>query len=252
MSAFSDVDAAADPQRLITSLEQSAQGLASMKHYMAVAQLRHVAGSRAGWVLDIGCGAGHDIAALAHHGIDNVVGVDLSMVMVETARARSDTPVARATGTRLPFRDRSFAGCWIERVLMHVDDPETVLAEAVRCLTPGGVMTIFEPDWSSLTVNGWRVPASWATAARHPAIGSEVGSMLQRLGCFVCDRVEERSFWTFAQFDALLVNGALSRAAVKSDPAVQLWLEDVRASAARGSFHAELVKVAWIATTPPA
>lgn len=246
VSAFSEVDAAAQPARLITSLEESARGLASMKHYLAVAHRLH---SGSGWILDVGCGAGHDISVLAHHGITRVVGVDPSRVMLEASRERAACPLARAEGERLPFRERSFVGCWIERVLMHVRDPMAVLLEVVRCVEPQGVITVFEPDWSSLTVNGWRVPTAWTTLARQPSVGSEVGAMLRELGCHVLDRVEERSWWTFPQFESI-TNRALTRAGGTGGSAVGDWITQVRASAERGEFEAEMVKVAWIATAP--
>lgn len=248
MSAFSNVDAAADPRRLISSLEDWARGLASMKHYMAVT---HSLRSPAGWILDVGCGAGHDVAVLAHHNIARVVGIDPSRVMLETTRERTRAPLAQAGGEALPFRTGSFAGAWIERVLMHVSDPPAVLAEVVRVVEPEGVVTIFEPDWSSLTVNGWSVPTAWTTIARHPSIGSDVGKLMEQLGCFVRDRVEERSWWTFPQFEAITTR-ATSRAAANGGSAeVQRWIDDVHASAERGTFSAEMVKVGWIGTTPP-
>jgi ubiquinone/menaquinone biosynthesis C-methylase UbiE len=55
-------------------------------------------------------------------------------------------------GEQLPFRAESFSGCRIERVLMHVAEPAVVVAETLRCLEPGGLVTVFEPDWQSLVV----------------------------------------------------------------------------------------------------
>lgn len=245
MSAFSNVDAAAEPARLFTSLANSARGLASMKHYMAAAHASH-----GGTVLDVGCGAGHDMAVLETLGVRSV-GVDPSGTMLGDVRLRSTAPTVRGAGERLPFADGSFSGCWIERVLMHVADPRAVLDEAVRCVAPGGLMTIFEPDWSSLTVNEDAIPLRWTTMARHPSIGAEVGSLLESLGCFVRDRVEERSWWTFPQFEAI-TNRAISRATDNSGVAAEVadWAERVRLSAEQGRFKAEMVKLLWVATTP--
>ena len=248
MSAFSDVDAAPDPDRLVRSLAESAQGLASMKHYMGVAhQLRQPAA----FVLNVGCGAGHDLAVLDRLGVRGT-GVDVSGVMLDAARTQTSAPLTRASADRLPFRDGAFSGCWIERVLMHVADPEGVMGEAVRCVKPGGLITIFEPDWSSLTVNGWRVPTAWSTAVRHPAIGAAVGDVLRSRGCFVLDRVEERSWWTYEQLDAFTSRAAIRAAAsARGDAAaIEAWRDEVRESAARGAFVAELVKVLWVAATP--
>ena len=198
-----------------------------------------------GPVLDLGCGAGHDLVVLDRLGVE-AVGVDPSTAMMEAARSRTPSPLVRAAGARLPYRDGAFGGCWIERVLMHVDDPSDVLAEVVRCLRPGAVLAVFEPDWSSLTVCGEVVPTAWSTIARNPSIGGEVGAMLESLGCAVRDRVEERSWWTFESFEALT-----ARAASRSKlPGYDAWRERLRASDADGTFEAHLAKVAWIATTP--
>jgi hypothetical protein len=154
---------------------------------------------------------------------------DPSAVMVESCAWLTTAPVVRSDGGRLPFRSGAFAGAWIERVLMHVEDPIAVLAETVRCVAAGGLLTIFEPDWSSMTVNGAPVPHGWTPPSRHPAIGSEVGALLARLGCVVRDRVEERSWWTKASFEAIIKRTVPGPAE---------------------SLSAEMVKVCWVATTP--
>lgn len=250
MSAFSAVDDAAEPHRLIRSLEDSAVDLAAMKNYMAVA---HALRRPAAPVLDLGCGAGHDLTVLEALGVAGV-GVDPSSIMLDAARARSGSPLVRAAGERLPFADAAFAGCRIERVLMHVHDPAAVITEVVRCVRPCGLLTIFEPDWSSLTVGGSGVPTAWLSIARHPSIGSSVGDLLQAAACSVLDRVEERSWWSFGDFERITnLRQALDRAVASghaSRPAVQRWLAEQSRRAAAGDFQAEIAKILWVATTP--
>lgn len=72
MSGFSSVDEAADPGRLVAILDEAAVGLAAMKAYMA---MTHRLRSPRAPVLNVGCGAGHDLAALAAVGVAGV-GVD--------------------------------------------------------------------------------------------------------------------------------------------------------------------------------
>lgn len=249
MSDFSAVDDAAEPARLVSFLERSAVGLAAMKHYMAAAHARRQP-SRP--VLDLGCGAGHDLAVLEDRNVA-CVGVDPSSVMVAAAGSRAASPLVQAAGEGLPFADGVFAGCWIERVLMHVNDPGVVLSEAVRCLQPGGLLTVFEPDWSSLTVNGAAAPTEWVSAARHPAVGAAVGGLLVELGCSVRDRVEERSWWTFSQFERITNLGAsLDRVVTRGRATrreVDVWRREQERRDASGVFRAELVKILWVATT---
>jgi len=165
-SAFSAVDDAVEPDRLIRSLADSATGLAAMKHYMAVAHaLRRPTARSPAPVLDLGCGSGHDLAVLDAVGVPSV-GVDPSAVMVGAAAERTRAPLVRATGTQLPFADGAFAGCWIERVLMHVEHPDAVVAEVVRCLRPGGLLTIFEPRL--VQPAGLRITGPHRLADRRP------------------------------------------------------------------------------------
>jgi hypothetical protein len=131
-----------------------------------------------------------------------------------------------------------------------------VLAEVVRCVRPGGLLTIFEPDWSSLAVNREPVPVGWLTAARHPAIGATVGGLLTDAGCFVRDRVEERSRWTYAEFERNTgLQAALERAItarILPRSTAEGWLADQQRRAAEDDFTAEITKILWIATTPSA
>lgn len=247
MSAFSDVDSSEDPDRLIAYLEQV--GLTAMRHYMAQTHARR---DLSGPVLDIGCGIGRDLAAFAAAGVA-AVGVDTSHRMLEAATNRVHVPLAGATGEQLPFADNVFAGCSIQRVLMHVERPAVVIGEAVRCVQATGVLTVFEPDWSTLTVNGSPVPTRWHSVARHPAIGGAVGDLLIAAGCVIHDRVEERSWWTFGEFERYTnLEPSLDRAVtagIVTRSEVDTWLAEQRRLAA-DEPRVEMVKVLWVATTP--
>jgi ubiquinone/menaquinone biosynthesis C-methylase UbiE len=247
LSAFSAVDDAAEPGRLIQFLEESAVGLAAMKYYMAAA---HAIRQPSAPVLDVGCGAGHDLSLLDALGI-RAVGIDASSVMVDEARRRISVPLARADASNLPFSDASFAGARIERVLMHVADPAAVLCEVVRCVQPGGLLTVFEPDWASLTVCGTRVPVEWLSLARHPAIGASVGALATRAGCSILDRVEERSWWVFEDFMRITnaepsLERAVARGVLSRSEAAE-WLAGIRRRAFDGTFDAEMTKILWVA-----
>src|SRR5215218_11418972 len=64
-----------------------------------------LAGRGSGWCLDVGCGTGVHLAALAEVGW-SVVGVDASADQLRVARRRAGPVVAglvRADATRLPF-----------------------------------------------------------------------------------------------------------------------------------------------------
>jgi hypothetical protein len=59
----------------------------------------------------------------------------------------------------------------------------------------GGLVTAFEPDWSSFAVRSDVLPecASWITSARHPDMGARLWKLLEEQDCDVLDRVEELS-----------------------------------------------------------
>jgi SAM-dependent methyltransferase len=251
MSDFADVDAVADPRTLIAYLDMSAVASGRMKHYIAAA---HALRRPVKPVLDLGCGVGHDLVLLGTLGVSGV-GTDVSSVMIETAAARTRLPVVRAAGERLPFRGDAFAGCRIERVLMHVRAPEAVLAEVFRCVEPDGLVTIFEPDWTSLFLDGASEPwAGWLSAAPHPAIGRELGTLLTDTGFAVVDRVEERSWWSFEHFERITnLDRSVDRAIAAgklSELNARRWIAEQRARAAAGVFRAEISKMLWVAKKP--
>lgn len=254
MSGFSSVDDAADPEGLLRFLDAAALAESGMKHYAVAA---HALRRPARRILDIGCGAGHDLVLFAAAGL-GVVGVDPSAVMVEAARGRAanaGTPVVRAAGERLPFGGETFSGCRIERVLMHVDDPSVVLAEALRCVEPGGLVTVFEPDWGSFAVRSDVLPerATWITSVKHPDVGARLWELLENLGCDVLDRVEELSVWRslatlerVAGFPAAVDRAVAAGRVDRTD--ADRWVGEQRQREAAGQFYALMPKIQLIAT----
>ncbi|MFD5831358.1 methyltransferase domain-containing protein [Lentzea sp. NPDC060358] len=111
-------------------------------------------------VLDLGCGPGADIPAMAEAVTTSgrVVGVDIEPRMVEVAsarfRGRPEVEVLLSDGHALPFEDATFDRARTDRALQHVADPAAVLAELLRVLKPGGLLRVGEPDWDATVVDG--------------------------------------------------------------------------------------------------
>ncbi|MDW6060021.1 methyltransferase domain-containing protein [Streptomyces sp. FXJ1.4098] len=109
--------------------------------------------------LDMGCGPGTDLAALAEAVTPSgaVIGIDTDPEMVDRARGRTaDRPavdVRLGDAHDLPLADASVDRARTDRTLQHVTDPAQVLAEARRVLRPGGRLVMAEPDWDSLAVD---------------------------------------------------------------------------------------------------
>jgi ubiquinone/menaquinone biosynthesis C-methylase UbiE len=99
-------------------------------------------------VLDAACGSGYGTRALAEKA-GQVVGVDLVPEAVAYARGRYGTSsVAFATMDcrRLAFRDGAFDAYICFETLEHVQQQETLVAEARRVLTDGGFFLVSTPN----------------------------------------------------------------------------------------------------------
>jgi SAM-dependent methyltransferase len=249
---FSAVDSSDDSTRAIWYLDQTTRAESGMKHYAVAAHALRVP---SGFVLDVGCGVGHDLELLASAGMQPV-GVDPSNVLLGVANERGDGayPLVRAEGESLPFRDESIAGARFERVLMHVLDPAVMLGEVVRCLRPGGLLTVFEPNWGGFTVRSESGDerCGWVCSARHPYVGAALWDLLEAAGCVVLDRVEELSVWR--SLDVLDGTVGLDRSighAVQngrvSQHVADRWLGEQRTRDALGIFYATMPKVLLVA-----
>jgi SAM-dependent methyltransferase len=99
-------------------------------------------GYRGRSVLDVGCGAGVDLARFARGGAA-VTGVDLAASAVELARANFAQQGLQgafevADGERLPFADNCFDLVYAHGVVQYTADTQRLVDECRRVLKPGG------------------------------------------------------------------------------------------------------------------
>lgn len=94
--------------------------------------------------LDIGCGVGSGLLALAHE-FDHVVGLDISLSSLIIARkvieeaGLSNITLVHASAHHLPFLDSTFDYAMAINVLEHIFMPDAMLAEVRRVLAADGV-----------------------------------------------------------------------------------------------------------------
>lgn len=95
-------------------------------------------------VLDVGSGTGRTVAALAAQGNHAaIVGIDISEIYVDYAKARNSDPRISfqvADAGDLPFEDNSFDRAVCQLVLQFMPDPGPAVLEMRRAVRPGGVV----------------------------------------------------------------------------------------------------------------
>jgi SAM-dependent methyltransferase len=93
-------------------------------------------------VLDVGCGAGTDLARFARGGAI-VSGVDLSSSAIELAKANFaqqglEGDLREADGEALPFADNEFDFVFAHGVVQYTTNDQALVNECRRVLKPGG------------------------------------------------------------------------------------------------------------------
>ncbi len=106
-------------------------------------QVGHLpAGSR---VVDFGCGTGILFPELTARGY-RVVGLDLSLDMLQAGSESPDVSLVCGDGCFLPFAGASFDAVFCRGSIHHVPDLQRAFQEIVRVLKPGGYLIFSEPS----------------------------------------------------------------------------------------------------------
>ena len=192
-TAFDQVDETGDPQDFVRYLDTTrrTEFFREIKR-RSLMLLDLQPGAR---VLDLGCGTGDEVLALAEAGGSTglAVGADFSATMVAEGRRRANAgglaaSFVRADAQRLPFADASFDGCRAERLLQHVPDADAALRELVRVARAGAWIVLWEADLETLVFDApdravsRRIALSICDGFRNGAIGHELYRRFKKLG----------------------------------------------------------------------
>jgi SAM-dependent methyltransferase len=205
------------------------------------------------WVLDVGCGTGDDVAALAAvvGPAGRAVGVDSSEAMIAEASSRHGAlhgvSFELADAQQLPFESGQFDACRTERVLQHLPDPDHAVTEMARVLKSGGRVAMMEPDWDGLLIDGrdpilssaiWR---HYRLGVRQPMIGRRLRGLLVQTG-FVDVSVEANANVltdydvAARQFEFTQAASRAVEAGVVSQQQADRWLDDLHRAAREDRF----------------
>lgn len=169
-----------------------------------------------GCVLDVGCGGGQALAALADARRDlRLVGVDSSRPLLRRARAhtagRADLQVASAEA--LPFGDGAVDVVYSLFSVKHWPDRQRGLSEIARVVRPGGLLLVAEIDGCA-NIERWRAFVA-LTRIPRPLRRPYVAATLRPI---------VRRSVTPAEFRAAAAVLPLADAAVSTDPTLAIAL----------------------------
>jgi len=208
-------------------------------------------------VLEVGCGAGEDVRAIARRvgPTGRVIGVDASAEIVEEATHRVDgrkLPIEFRVGDALALElpDGSVDRCRMERVLMHVDgEPAQCVHEVARVLRPGGRAAIFDFDWDAFVIDGAgreltrRIVRSYSDAVRNGGVGRTLPRLLRDAGLVELAVIPHAVVIPY-DFFGWIVSGHLDAAlaAGRFTPEELIrWWDELDAAHERGRFFAALL-----------
>jgi SAM-dependent methyltransferase len=139
---FERVDEASNPSAWVETLDLLHEEPFYREYKARVRDLLRPESS--GLYLEVGAGVGTDSLALDAR----VVGVDRSLTMCSEARMRG-LPALVADAEAIPLASDSVDGCWSDRTVQHLPNPEKALGEFVRVTKPGGIVVVVDPDYGT-------------------------------------------------------------------------------------------------------
>jgi ubiquinone/menaquinone biosynthesis C-methylase UbiE len=212
-------------------------------------------------VLDVGCGTGDDVRAIAElvGEAGRAVGIDPSRVMIDEALERgvpSNAEFLVGSAGDLPFGDAAFDAVRAERVFQHLADADSAASEIRRVLKPLGTALLLDQDWETLCVAGAhrdvtrRIVRAFADHVANGLAGREARGVLRRAGFSRVDIAPLVATPIFpVAFDLILqpaLNAALGDGAIDEEAGKQ-WLLSLLQADQRGEFFCAVIVVVALA-----
>jgi ubiquinone/menaquinone biosynthesis C-methylase UbiE len=248
-TGFRAIDQTSDPEFFIRLLDEAGRldSIRGCKHMM----LNLLDAQKGHRILDVGCGTGEEVMALARLvGSEGLVtGLDKSETMIAEAEKRSagsGLPVEWRQGEAVPldFADDTFDSCRAERIFGHIEDPPKLLAEMIRVARPGGRVVIFEVDADAFIFNvsdralNRKVVHAICDSFRNGWIGRQMPALVGSSG--LVDTFIIPYTLTFPLTMLMMgLTGVLERAqeaGVLTDDEVSRWLQQLEEAERQGSF----------------
>ena len=153
------------------------------------------------YLLDCGCGTGHNLATLLRP-YGRAFGFDLTPAGLAYARA-AGFPLARANMSAIPFQSGRFDLVTSFDVMQYVDDDYAVMKEMARVLTPGGGLVVTASAMD--TLRGGHA-GTWPEVRRYTA--GRMRSIVEGAGL----QVRHLTYLFASLFPAMLVARVMQRA----------------------------------------
>lgn len=212
----------------------------------------------AGKILEVGCGTGIILRKLAqrHAFSARGIGVDHCKSFIDAATKFADQEKVTDSlefrlgdAHKLDFEDSEFDIVICHTVISHVTEPAKILAEMARVTKKGGVIAIFDGDYSSLTYAfpdhsfGNRMDAALSnTTFNNPRIMCDLPRLLPQFELVLTDawgdavvEIGQGSYFkTFAETYAPYVKNS----GMLSEQTVDIWLKEQNKAMDNGTFFA--------------
>jgi SAM-dependent methyltransferase len=209
-------------------------------------------------VLDVGCGTGDDVRAIAAlvGEAGAATGIDSSQAMIDEAHRRGvpvNASFLRCSATQMPFTDASFDAARAERVFQHLADPSAAAAELRRVVKPGGSVFLLDQDWESLSIAGADpavtriITRAFTDRVANGSAGAQARGLLRRAGFAHVELVPMIAAPALpVAFELIFksaVDAALAAGAIDAATGAR-WLSDLLQAEAAGGFYCAVIVIA--------